>query len=290
MYPENDYRSYLEHGTKGLHWAWPDHKYLEKTVEGVYLYTKEQVENARKKGKQFVSSVSNTVKDVKDKVSTSFYKTGIGKAVDAKAQERREKKQRKAAKAELPSKRERNKMLKSARKDIKKQYKEIEKAEKAKTKSAKSSARNVLGHYSSVIAKKRDILNKKISDRQNALNSPKILGKKLANSVDKTSKKINASVSSTAKKASNFYKSAYETGKKNADRDVKAGNKYKSLQWIEDFANVSSNNVDDIYDLENRVYSVPMRKLKKKKTYSSPSGLLKDQYEKKTNKSRMLSR
>ena len=71
-YPDNDYRSYLEHGTKGLHWAWPDHKYLEKTVEGVYLYTKEQVENARKKGKQFVSSVSNAVKDTKDKVSTSF--------------------------------------------------------------------------------------------------------------------------------------------------------------------------------------------------------------------------
>lgn len=75
-YPENDYRLYLQHGTKGKTWTWPDHKYLAKTAEGVYLYTKEQLENARKKGVAFVTNVSsnlkNTVKDVKGTVNAAI--------------------------------------------------------------------------------------------------------------------------------------------------------------------------------------------------------------------------
>ena len=77
-YPENDYRLYLQHGTKGKTWTWPDHKYLAKTAEGVYLYTKEQLENARKKGVAFVTNASSnlksTVKDVKGTVNAA--KTG----------------------------------------------------------------------------------------------------------------------------------------------------------------------------------------------------------------------
>lgn len=65
MYPENDYRYYLQHGTKGKTWTWPDHKYLAKTAEGVYLYTKEQVDNARKKGRQFVNNIKNAADNVK---------------------------------------------------------------------------------------------------------------------------------------------------------------------------------------------------------------------------------
>lgn len=70
QYPENDYRYYLQHDTKGKHWQWPDHKYIAKTIEGAYIYTKEQLNAARKRGVALVtnatSTVKNTVKDVKN--------------------------------------------------------------------------------------------------------------------------------------------------------------------------------------------------------------------------------
>lgn len=40
FYPENDYRSYLMHGTKGKHWTWAKHKYLA-VKNGRYIYPKD---------------------------------------------------------------------------------------------------------------------------------------------------------------------------------------------------------------------------------------------------------
>lgn len=51
-YPENDYREYLQHGTKGKHWTWEDHKYISKK-DGRYIYpeassTKDKLKANRK--------------------------------------------------------------------------------------------------------------------------------------------------------------------------------------------------------------------------------------------------
>ena len=54
MYPDNDYRSYLEHGTKGKRWTWPLHKYIEKEISESgkirYIYgNKKSLFNAKRK-------------------------------------------------------------------------------------------------------------------------------------------------------------------------------------------------------------------------------------------------
>lgn len=41
MYPQNDWRSYLEHSSKGERWA--NHKYLYITPEGRYVYPEDRV-------------------------------------------------------------------------------------------------------------------------------------------------------------------------------------------------------------------------------------------------------
>lgn len=53
-FPDNDYRNYLEHGTKGKRWTWKNHKYTD-IVNGVYVYAKDKIkkykaERKRKKG------------------------------------------------------------------------------------------------------------------------------------------------------------------------------------------------------------------------------------------------
>lgn len=91
QYPDNDYRYYLEHGTKGKTWTWPDHKYLAKTAEGIYIYTKEQLENARKKGYVFVNNAANSVKDVSKGIkglATATKNGGIKGAISYTKQQR----------------------------------------------------------------------------------------------------------------------------------------------------------------------------------------------------------
>lgn len=68
-YPENDYRLYLQHGTKGKTWTWPDHKYLYVDKNGNYVYPRDIPKNAaraiKKKANSVKSAISNAVSEVK---------------------------------------------------------------------------------------------------------------------------------------------------------------------------------------------------------------------------------
>ena len=63
-YPDNDYRSYLEHGTKGLHWKWPFHKYLYIDKNNNYVYPKDLVPNAKRKASRAIKGAKNTISNI----------------------------------------------------------------------------------------------------------------------------------------------------------------------------------------------------------------------------------
>lgn len=131
QYPENDYRCYLEHGTKGKHWTWPDHKYID-IINGRYIYPATQ---AIKRAVGQVTSgqiVRDTVRTVKGAYNAA--KTGGLKGTAEYLKSERNRKKEDGINARNSASSDYAESDQINRRAFKKQEKARKKAEKARNK------------------------------------------------------------------------------------------------------------------------------------------------------------
>lgn len=138
-YPENDYRLYLQHATKGKTWTWKDHKYID-VINGRYIYpAKKAVSNA-------ISSVTSgqVVRDIVGVVKGTYRAAkagGLSNARDYLKSRIRQRKNNKLfaensassdyAESDRINRRALNKAAKKKEKELRREQRKDEKRKKA---------------------------------------------------------------------------------------------------------------------------------------------------------------
>lgn len=262
QYPENDWRNYLEHSAKGQ--RWPDHKYID-IINGVYVYTKDQLDRVRKRAGQAVrGGVDRARKGVntlrsKQILGTTRAKMAVGNAVkegaervgsitkrairtvrnapDVIAQRRRAKKEKAEVKKQysslstLGSKRLRKKTLKQARKELKAMTKEYRKKNDNSLKARVM--RRLLNAVKTTGGKVRRVV-------RTVKNAPDVIRQRRRASAQRA--EARASLPSAKDR---------EKILKNARRDInKKYWEYKKSDPITDALKKTKKNYDDIFNLE----------------------------------------